>query len=547
MQFERNIIHRPKRTTLYDDAPSLGHILIHSLKTAGNKPMIVCGVTGQTLSGIELLSKSITIAKALLAAGIKQGDVISVVSESRFDYVYVLFGTIFINCVLAPLNHAYSASELRHALSFSKPRVIFTGGSVADGIIEIGKTLNYVEKVICFDDRANSPPCNLVVNLSDFTDSQTIRNVKFEPLAVDVIKTACLIMCSSGTTGFPKGVQLSQSGIIATASNMNEFVFKDLNVGDKETVILGLLPMFHVFGSLVLICTIANRSGKLIMLPKFEETTFLRSFEKYRCTVAFLVPPLMVFLAKHPLVDRYDLSSLEAIICGAAPISKELEQSVKDRLRTDFRIKQMYGMTELTSVVLLQKDIKKPGSVGDANENVYAKVVDVNGTALGPNQIGELCFKGTLVMMGYISDTQATSAIIDEDGWLHTGDVGYYDEDLQFFIIDRIKELIKWKGFQVPPAELEAVLLSHPKIKDCGVVGKPDEYAGELPLAFVVKGDPQLTEADIVKYVYGKMSPAKRLHGGVIFIDEIPKNPSGKILRRELRKLLAEQEFKSKL
>ncbi|KAG4078404.1 hypothetical protein HA402_013115 [Bradysia odoriphaga] len=538
MQFERNIIHRPKRTNLYDDAPSLGHILIRSLKIAGNKPMIVCGVTGQTLSGNELLSKSITIARALLAAGIKQGDAISVVSESRFVYVAVLFGTFFINCVLAPLNHAYSASELRHALSFSKPRVIFTGGSVTESIIEI---------VICFDDRANSPPCNLVVNFSDFTDSHTIRNVKFEPVAVDVIKTACLIMCSSGTTGFPKGVQLSQSGIIATASNMNEFVFKDLNVSNKETVILGLLPMFHVFGSLVLICTIANRAGKLIILPKFEESTFLRSFEKYRCTVAFLVPPLMVFLAKHPQVDRYDLSSLECIICGAAPISKELEQSVKDRLKTDLSIKQMYGMTELTSVVLLQKDIKKPGSVGDANENVYAKVVDANGTALGANQVGELCFKGSLVMMGYISDTHATRAIIDEDGWLHTGDVGYYDEDLQFFIIDRIKELIKWKGYQVPPAELEAVLLSHPKIKDCGVVGKPDEYAGELPLAFVVKSDPRLTEADVVKYVYDKMSPAKRLHGGVIFVDEIPKNPSGKILRRELRKLLAERELKSKL
>lgn len=233
---------------------------------------------------------------------------------------------------------------------------------------------------------------------------------------------------------------------------MNEYVFKSINVGNKETVILGLLPMFHVFGSMVLICTMLNRSGKLVMLPKFEESTFLQSFERYRCTVAFLVPPLLVFLAKHPKVAQYDLSSLETIICGAAPISKELEQSVRDRLKANLSIKQLYGMTELTSVVLTQKDVVKPGSVGDANENVYAKVIDANGTALGANQVGELCFKGTLVMMGYISDTQATNAIIDKEGWLHTGDVGYYDEDLQFFIVDRIKELIKWKGYQVPPA-----------------------------------------------------------------------------------------------
>lgn len=271
-------------------------------------------------------------------------------------------------------------------------------------------------------------------------------------MPVDVIRTRCMIMCSSGTTGFAKGVQLSQSGIIATASNIKEFVFNKSNIGDKEIVILGLLPLFHVFGSLVLICSIANLSGKIVMLPKFEEKSFLRSFEKYRCTVAFLVPPLLVFLAKSARVDQYDLSSLKLIICGAAPISKELEQSVKKRLKTNLVIKQLYGMTELTSIVLLQKGIVKPGSVGDVNENVYAKVIDANGTGLGANQTGELCFKGSLIMMGYISDTSATNAIIDDEGWLHTGDVGYYDNDFQFYIVDRLKELIKYKGYQVPPA-----------------------------------------------------------------------------------------------
>lgn len=201
MQFEKNIIHRPKITDLYDNAPSLGHIIINSLKIAGNKPVIVCGVTGQTLSGNDLLSKSLRISKALLAAGIKQGDVISVISETRFDYVFVLFGTIFINCVLAPLNHVYSGSELQHALSFSKPKFIFTGGAATDRLIQIVKTLDFVEKIICFDDRASSSSCHLAVNLTDFTDSEIIRNVKFESAAVDVTKTACLIMCSSGTTG----------------------------------------------------------------------------------------------------------------------------------------------------------------------------------------------------------------------------------------------------------------------------------------------------------------------------------------------------------
>lgn len=189
------------------------------------------------------------------------------------------------------------------------------------------------------------------------------------------------------------------------------------------------------------------------MLPKFEETIFLGCIEKYRCSVAFLVPPLMVFLAKNDIVDKYDLSSLRFIMSGAAPLSKELEQSVKDRLRmSDLVIKQGYGMTELTVSVLTQKDVIKPGSVGDVNSGAYAKVADDNGNALGPNQVGELCFKGSTMMLGYIGNEQATKAIMDIDGFLHTGDVGYYDNDFQFFIVDRIKELIKWKGFQVPPA-----------------------------------------------------------------------------------------------
>ncbi|KAJ6633967.1 Luciferin 4-monooxygenase [Pseudolycoriella hygida] len=546
MQYENNIIRRPKETTLYDNALSLGHILIDSLTKAGDKTVIIWGLTGQTFSGNEVLHKSINVSKALLAAGIKRGDIISVVSESCLDYVFVLFGTIFINCTLSPLNHTYSTRELKHALDFSKPKFIFTGGSATETVTKTVNELNYVEKIICFD----GPPSTeskLTINFNDFVNSKNVQNVQFTPMPVSVSSTRCMIMCSSGTTGLPKGVQLSQTGVISTISIMRQYLSIQSEIEGKEPVVLGLLPLFHVFGSLVLISTIANDTGKIVLLPRFEEKSFFKSFEKYRISVAFLVPPLLVFLAKGERVDEHDLSSLKLIVCGAAPVSKELELSVTNRLKTGIAIKQLYGMTELTSTVLTQKDIKKPGSVGDLNEDIYAKVVDENGAALGPNQPGELCFKGCLLMMGYVSDTAATNAIIDKEGWLHTGDIGYYDEDFQFFIVDRIKELIKFKGFQVPPAEIEAVLLSHPKIKDCGVVGKPDEFSGELPVAFVVKGDANLTESDVVKFVYDKVSPAKRLHGGVIFINEIPKNPSGKILRRELRRLLAEGNFQSKL
>lgn len=214
----------------------------------------------------------------------------------------------------------------------------------------------------------------------------------------------------------------------------------------------------------------------------------------------------MVFLSKNALIDRYDLSSLKIIFCGAAPLSKEVQIAVQKRLGVPV-IRQGYGMTEGTLAFLGQTDTHhKFGSVGVIRKGIYGKIIDPeNGNTLGPYQQGELCFKSVCLMKGYIGDKLATSATIDENGWLHTGDIGYYDKDGEWFIVDRIKELIKYKGFQVPPAEIEAVLLSHLMIKDVGVIGVPDDVAGELALAFVVlQPNVVLTKADVIKYVAGK-------------------------------------------
>lgn len=254
----------------------------------------------------------------------------------------------------------------------------------------------------------------------------------------------------------PKGVMLSQANLIVVTRFCKDVV---LNMGsipkDEEKVCLGLLPWFHAFGITVLTGVISGALARIVLLPKFEEALFLSCIENNRCNILFLVPPLMVFLAKHPMVSDYDISSARIIICGAAPLSKESEMAVYNRLKIpELKILQGYGMSELSLAVLLQKNVCKPGSVGDLNGGSYAKIIDENGTALGPNQRGELCFKGNQLMIGYIDDKDATSSCIDVEGWLHTGDIGYYDDDKQFFIVDRIKELIKWKGFQVPPAEV---------------------------------------------------------------------------------------------
>lgn len=243
--------------------------------------------------------------------------------------------------------------------------------------------------------------------------------------------------------------------------------------------------------------------AEIIFLPKFEEHLFLNAIQTYKPNVAFLVPPLLLFLAKSPLVDKFDLSSLMVIGCGAAPLSKEIHDAVCERLNI-VGIRQGYGMSEMTLSVLAQTpESMKTGSVGSLRAGTWGKVIDPEtGKTLGSNQRGELCFKGSIIMKGYVGNEQATRETIDAGGWLHTGDIGYYDEDGEWFIVDRIKELIKYKGYQVPPAEIEAILLTHPKINDAAVIGIPDEKAGELPLAFVVrKPNTKLTEKDVIDFV----------------------------------------------
>lgn len=243
-------------------------------------------------------------------------------------------------------------------------------------------------------------------------------------------------------------------------------------------------------------------------------------------------------LAKSPLVDKYNLSSIQEIICGAAALSRDTEIAVRKRIGEDIAIRQGYGLSEATLSVLGSGIAPKPGSVGEAMRGICVKIIDDSGKSVGPNVQGELCFKGDRIMRGYIGNKADTSSTIDKDGWLHSGDIGYYDEDKHFFIVDRLKELIKYKAIQVAPAEVEAVILTHEKVKDCGVIGIPDEEAGELPFAYVVKQPGvELTENEVIEHVKINTSKAKWLRGGVKFVDAIPKTPSGKLLRREMKEM----------
>jgi acyl-CoA synthetase (AMP-forming)/AMP-acid ligase II len=264
--------------------------------------------------------------------------------------------------------------------------------------------------------------------------------------------------------------------------------------------------------------------------------------QDYRITVTYVVPPIVLALAKHPAVDKYDLSSVRLVFSGAAPLGEELERATSQCLGRA-PVLQGYGMTEASPVThcnaMREAGEARPGSVGRTVPNTETRIVDPGlGRTLGPGEQGEVCVRGPQVMKGYLNNPEATRQMLTPDGWLHTGDIGYIDEDGFLYVVDRLKELIKYKGLQVPPAELEAVLLSHPAVADAAVIPSPDEEAGEIPKAFVVlKPGASASAEELMAYVGERVAPHKKVRR-LQFIDQVPKSASGKILRR----VLVEQE-----
>ncbi|KAK7576192.1 hypothetical protein V9T40_012478 [Parthenolecanium corni] len=488
--------------------------------------IMIDAVSGEELSVRTLLSRSKIIAAKLQALGCKQGRVVGIMCENRLEYLVILLAILGTGATAVCFNYLYSTGELEHTLSITKPYIVFVNSHVSEQLRRIKPSCATFKFVIQLD----SQPADS----SSLSYNDILKNPGKSELIVPefVSDYPAIILFSSGSTGLPKGVMMSNGSLVFLTSYLS---LSHLVSQSSKQILLSVIPLFHGYG--ILISLQALMSGyTMIVVKKFNGDLFLSSIERYKVTSLSLVPPLMNFFAKHPLVDNYDLSSLETVSCGAAPLSASVEKAVKERLKLKKFITG-YGMTETTMVCTstVLNDYYKAGTVGKLLFGMKGKVVDLEtGEALGPNKEGELWFKGSLLMMGYYGNEKETNNTIDKDGWLHTGDVGYYDEDGDFFIVDRIKDLIKYKGFQVAPAELEALLLQHPAIADAAVVGIPDEVAGEVPKGFVVKKG-QITEKEILDYISEKVAPHMKIRGGITFVDEIPRNTNGKILRRVLR------------
>ena len=467
-------------------------------------------------------------------------------APNHVDYLPVTLAVGLCGAKITPVNPLYTARELAIVLQKSKTSVLVAHTSNLQVALEAVKEVDCVEHVLVMTEDGEVSPIHGLETLESIKNHSKAFGSTSDAYHCEPGSHPYLLPYSSGTTGLPKGVCLTHSNITVNLLQM------EIVEGCSETEIglVSPLPFFHIYGMVVSMmyygwkgCPVYTMSGR------FDFELLLEMIQTHKPTHAHLVPPIILGLAKSPLVENYDLSSIQSIISAASPLGHDTECAAQNRLE-DCIVKQAWGMSELSPIgTFTPNSNQKLGSVGPLVSNTSAKIIDeTTGESLGPNKEGELVVKGPQVMMGYLNEQEKTDQCLSSSGWLRTGDLAHYDKEGYFFITDRIKELIKVRGFQVAPAELEDLLLGHEAVNDVAVIQIPDETSGELPLAYIVLKDPnygdtseQQTKEEIYEWVKEKVAPYKRLDGGINFVESIPKSASGKILRRILRDELAAQ------
>ena len=528
-----NVVLSPfKAEAAYPQVNLYSHVF-RNFNKWGSKVAIVDGVTGREYTFNEVDENTSKFSSALNRMGFSKGNVLCICSPNVPEYPSVLFGALASGGTVSPINPTFTAEEMTHQFKSSATDIIATVPAILP-TVQVAAEKAGVKKIIAIGSEGESGArgSNLISYKSLLEDSGSL----FSPFLVNSKQDTAVLPYSSGTTGFPKGVMVTHYNVIANILQQEHPEL--LYYHEKETTLLGVLPFFHNYGMVAVLFSSLCAGSKVVSLPRFEPQLFLNAISKYRTDIVNIVPPLLLFLAKHPMVDDYDLSCIRQITLGGAPLGRELVEGAQARLKCDV-IRQGYGLTETSAcshMVPASLSKEKPESVGVPIKSVDVKVVDPETNAtLSAGEKGEIWIRGPNIMKGYLNLPDETRDSITEDGWFRSGDIGYFDNDGWFYITDRLKELIKVKGLKVAPAELEALLVTHEKIADAAVIGVADERLGEAPRACIVKRDSSLQEKEVEDYIAVRVAKHKHLTGGVKFVSAIPKSASGKILRRLLR------------
>lgn len=459
--------------------------------------------TGKTVTYGELKTMSDAIAGFLASKGLGPGNVITLQIPNSIHFVAALLGIFRAGCTVNPIGVLLNAEDVDKIADMA-------GADLFIGVTDVGHHDHIWEEELDGIIAQGLPAPDITV------DPNSVASIPF----------------SSGTTGLPKGVELTHSNLV---SNMYQasFMFQTNGV-EKYANVLSPLPFSHIYGMTALLLGAMLERWNIHTLPKFDPEVFLGAHPKHSIELTFIAPPMAVLLAKHPAVDPAWFGALKRIVCGAAPLDTDVARAVEQRL--DCSVIQGYGMTESSPIthVGIMGEVP-PGSVGYAAPNTNFRIVDIETIEdVAEGDAGELLIQGPQVMRGYLNNEEATRETLLDGGWLRTGDVARLDEKGHLYLVDRAKEVIKYKGYQVAPAELEALLLTHEAIADAGVVGV-DKDGLEIPRAFIVLQDgASLTAEELMEWVAERVTPYKKIRA-VTFINEIPKNPTGKILRKDLR------------
>jgi len=484
---------------------------------------LVDAVDGRSLTFSEARSLARSFGSGLLRLGGQPGDVLAIVLPNMPEYPVIFMGASEAGFVITTLNPTYTAGEIKGQLVNSEAKYVVTIPQLMTKVKEA--TAGTDIKIIV----PGKPDNSSCISLESLLKDQGNLTPSSQPNLTDI----AVMPYSSGTTGVPKGVMLTHRNLVG---NMAQLAHPEMEFMNREEVTVCVLPLFHIFAMNVTMSNMLWNGGKMVTVPMFEPNMYLKALLDHRPTFLHLAPPLVGFLASHPAVTPEHLTSVHTIFVGAAPAGQALINMFHKRA-PKVRFREGFGMTEMAPAITFTRgnleDTK--GSTGQLLPNTKMKVLDLTtGEEMRAGETGELCFEGPQVMPGYFKNDQATAETLI-DGWLHTGDIGYFDENGHVFLVDRKKELIKVKGLQVAPAELENLIRSMTGVQDVAVIGIPDERAGELPRAYVVKADEKLDEKAVQEFVAAALSKHKHLAGGVQFLKEIPKSAAGKILRKDLK------------